>query len=953
MRHRPPAVTSNAVRPSLRTDDRDPRRGRVPDREAVPPPLPPSPMFSYAAAIAEWLRRADRHRNAVIAALLLTAGLQVALGISAEPYVLPMLAVWLAAGLVVGRVMAGVRDAGRRRRWRAVILTADILGVAALQYVAGGTAWFGALAYVFLIVVSAVAMSARALAGFTALSLVAYGVPLFAQAFGLLRPMPMAGVATPVATPAQAVITWCMGALVLGGVAVLLHTFMRLVRQSAEWHQLLVEQVPVMVCTVDHDGRVSAANPAAHAGLAAPPGALVGRPLTEFFPEERRAEVAAQFAAVMGGASRRYTTRLRRADGVERWADVLAHPVREDGRVGHAVCLVRDVTEEHDAAEALEQREAYFRALLQHSSDVTSVIDRDGRLVYVSPSVEQVFGRPPEALVGLTVADVTHPDDLPALRRALQATTDDPSTPVSLRYRVPHVNGSWRQVESVGRNLLGEPAVRGYVFNTRDVTERAELEAQLTRQAYHDSLTELPNRVRFAERLAAAMARARVDGDPARVAVLVLDLDGFKTINDSLGHAAGDRLLVEVASRLLNATRGADTVARLGGDEFAVLLEAVREDADAVAVAERVIAALRPAFVVNGRHAFIGASVGIARAGGPPSAPVTGEIAVGPADTEGLAAVLRDADAAMYQAKARGKARWALFEPSMHTAAVARLALEGDLRQALTRSAGAAGGELRLVYQPVVELDTRRVVGVEALVRWHHPRRGLVSPAEFIPFAEETGLIVPLGRLVLELACRQGAAWHAALAERGWGAGGGEALGIAVNVSGQQLQDPAFVGEVAVAIAASGLAPGTLTLEITEYSVVERPELVRERLAELRALGVRVAIDDFGTGYSALSQLQQFPIDVLKVDRAFVDRVTRGGSHAAVTRALVALGDALRVRTVAEGIETEEQRAYLAALGCPLGQGYLFARPLEPDACGARLLAEADARRTGASLPLG
>jgi diguanylate cyclase (GGDEF)-like protein/PAS domain S-box-containing protein len=912
-------------------------------------------MFSYAAAIAEWLRRADRHRNAVLAALLATACAEVALGISSEPHVLPMLAVWLALGIGVGRVMSRVHDLERRRRWRAVILTADILGVALVQYAAGGTAWFGALAYVFLLVVTAVAMSGRALAAFTVASALVYGVPLFGEAFGLLRPMPLAGVRMPPGTPAQAVVTWAMGALVLGGTSALLHTFMQLVRRSAEWHQLLVEQVPVMVGTLDETGRITAANPAAHAGLAAPPGALVGRHLSEFLPGDARDQTAAHLAAVMGGESRRFATRFARADGVERWADVLAHPVREDGRVTQAVYLLRDVTEERAAAAALEEREAYFRTLLQHSSDVTSVFDARGVFAYVSPSVERVFGRAPAELIGRTVAEVTHPEDLPALRRAVLATAADPSTPVTLRYRVPHADGSWRQVESVGRNLLGEPAVRGYVFNTRDVTERAELEAELTRQAYHDALTGLANRARFAERLGAALARARADADLARVAVLVLDLDGFKTVNDSLGHAAGDRLLVEVASRLLNATRGCDTVARLGGDEFAVLIEAVREDGDAVAVAERVVAALRPAFVVDGRQAFVGTSVGIARA----ASAAEGGGAAAVEEPDPVAALLRDADAAMYQAKARGKGRWALFEPAMHTAAVARLALEGDLRHALERAAEAGadeagGGELRLVYQPVVELESRRIVGVEALVRWHHPKRGLVSPAEFIPFAEETGLIVPLGRLVLRMACRRAAAWQAELTPRGWGAAGGEPLAVAVNVSGQQLQDPAFVGEVAAAIAETGLAPGTLTLEITEYSVVERPELVRERLAELRALGVRVAIDDFGTGYSALSQLQQFPIDVLKVDRAFVDRVTRGGSHAAVTRALVALGDALRVRTVAEGIETEEQRAYLSALGCPLGQGYLFARPLEPEACGPRLLAEADARRTGeAVLPLG
>ena len=893
-------------------------------------------MFSFAAAVAEWLRRADRHRNAVLAALLAKASVEALFGLATSAAAMVALTAWLAAGLLVGRAMPRVADPGRARRLRYAVLTADITGVALLQYLSGGTAWFGALCYVFLIIVSAVAMDGRALAAFTALSALAYGVPLFGEAFGWLPPYPLVGGATPRATPAQAMAVWTVAAVVLAGTATVLHGFVRLVRRGAEWHQQLVDQAPMIVIMLGRDGRVLSANPAANAAAAARgDGPMPGRHYHTLVSAEAHPGVDAAIAASLAGGVRRAVVPTTRPDGTVRWMDFMTNPVREhgahDGPVVGVLVMARDATEERTAAAALEAREARFRALAQHASDVTCVVDEAGRYTYLSPSTQRVFGADPAALLGKLVTDDLHPDDLEGVREGMRRAKRAPGQPVTVHYRFRHADGSWRQIESVGCALLHEPAVRGYVFNSRDVTERAELEAQLTRQAYHDALTGLANRARFGERLAGALARARAAGDPGRVAVLVLDLDGFKVVNDSLGHAAGDRLLVEVAERLLSATRGCDTVARLGGDEFAVLLEGVQTDADATVVAERVVAALRPGFLVDGRQAYVGTSVGIARAGahGDGAALAPGGDAEDP-----VAAVLRDADAAMYRAKARGKGRWALFEPAMHAAAVERLALEGDLRLALERD------ELVLVYQPVVELETGRTVAAEALVRWRHPRRGLVGPAEFIPFAEETGLIVPLGRQVLARACRQAAAWQRA----GLGAGEeGAPLVVAVNVSGQQLEAPDFVGEVAAALAESGLAAGALTLEITEYSVVERPDAVRERLTALRALGVRVAIDDFGTGYSALSQLQQFPIDVLKVDRAFVERVTRGGSHAAVTRTLVALGDALGVRTVAEGIETEEQRAYLRQLGCRLGQGYLFARPLEPEALAARLRAEAGA----------
>ena len=427
-------------------------------------------------------------------------------------------------------------------------------------------------------------------------------------------------------------------------------------------------------------------------------------------------------------------------------------------------------------------------------------------------------------------------------------------------------------------------------------------------QARHDPLTRLANRARLHERLSHALVGPAGEG----VAVLVLDLDGFKRVNDSLGHAAGDALLVEVAARLLSATRGSDVVARLGGDEFAVLLTSTRGPADATLVAERILQGLRAPFVLNGAEAVVGTSVGIALAA------TDGVVAPGADPGQArVDALLRDADLAMYRAKGAGKGRYAFFEPVMHAEAVGRLELEADLRAALTR------GEFRLLYQPIVALESGEVVGTEALARWQHPLRGLVSPADFIPLAEETGLIIPLGRWVVNEACREAARVRAQA---------GRAVTMTVNVSARQLYDPALVDDVRAALDETGIDPHELVLELTESVMIDRPELARERFAALKALGVRLAIDDFGTGYSALSYLQRFPIDVLKIDRSFVDGLRGGGAQAALARTIVALGEALSLRTVAEGIETPEQCAALRAVGCPFGQGYLFSRPLTAEA---------------------
>ena len=446
---------------------------------------------------------------------------------------------------------------------------------------------------------------------------------------------------------------------------------------------------------------------------------------------------------------------------------------------------------------------------------------------------------------------------------------------------------------------------------TAQIAERQRAEAQLAHQAYHDALTGLANRVLFRDRVRHALERAGRQAE--RVTVLFVDLDGFKRVNDSLGHLAGDRLLVAIAERLLNATRGCDTVARLGGDEFAVLLENVREDADAIRVAERVADSLANPVYVDGAALLVSASTGIARAS--------------LAETEGGASasadeLLRDADVAMYCAKAQGKGRYAIFEPRMHEMALERLALEAELRQALDRE------EFRLLYQPVVELEGSGIIGVEALVRWQHPTRGTLGPDVFIPVAEETGMIVPLGRWILRQACLQCATWRREHPQ----AGGPTGLGVAINVSSHQLLHPSLPGDVAAALDDAGLDPQALLLEITESALVQDTPAVLERLRELKLLGLRLAVDDFGTGYSSLSYLRRLPVDVLKIDKTFIDGLGHGRHDIALTRTIIGLGATLALRCVAEGVEDAEQQAHLKSLGCELGQGYLFARPLEADA---------------------
>jgi len=553
----------------------------------------------------------------------------------------------------------------------------------------------------------------------------------------------------------------------------------------------------------------------------------------------------------------------------------------------------------------LHQRrgEARFRSLVHNSSDVITVVDADSTVRYHTPSVHQVLGYDTDELLGTRLLDLVHPSDA-SLALALfdeAAAVTGSIGPVGLRAR--RADGSWVDVEAMGDNLLGDPNVGGIVITLRDVSVRRELERTLTHQAFHDSLTGLANRALFTNRVAHALRRRNRTAH--EVAVLFLDLDDFKTVNDSLGHAMGDQLLEEVAQRLDQSLRPGDTTARLGGDEFAILLEGMATTDDTFAAARRLLDSLLEPFTLDGKAVDVHASIGIAFAD---------QEAVGSEE------LLRNADIAMYMAKARGKGDFEIFEPHMHEAAIRRLDLKADLQRAVDN------GDFVLHYQPIIALDSGRVVGFEALVRWQHPVRGVLSPAEFIPLAEETNLILPLGRWVLEHACRQARSWHAL-----------HGTTMSVNLSQRQLAQPGLEAEVAEILRQTGVAPAAVTLEITESVVMHDVERTVAVLGRLRGLGVRVAIDDFGTGYSSLAVLRQLPIDVLKIDKAFVDGVGSSSEDTVLVATVIELARGLGLVTVAEGIEEEAQLAALQELHCCLGQGYHFARPLPAPAAAAFL----------------
>lgn len=557
-----------------------------------------------------------------------------------------------------------------------------------------------------------------------------------------------------------------------------------------------------------------------------------------------------------------------------------------------------------------QRSEARFRSLVQHGSEIIVIVDVQGQIRYVSPAIERLLGYQPEALIGTELGQkIIHPKDLAASQGFYEMLVNVPDKTLTTEMLMQHQDGSWLHFEVIGSNLVQDANIQGVLMTARDISERKVFEQQLQHQAFHDPLTGLPNRALFMNRLQHALIRAGRHTPNDLLALLFVDLDLFKVVNDSLGHEAGDRLLVAVSNRLQRAIRPQDTVARFGGDEFMILLEDLPDEAAVRAIAEEMLQKLRVTENINGYEIVVTASIGVA---------------LNYAGIDSTSDLLRYADAAMYQAKREGKGRYHIFDGRTSTSLLERLELEQELRRAVEQE------EFRVFYQPIIALHSRQVIGIEALIRWQHPRLGLIAPAQFIHTAEETGLIVPMGRWVLEEACRQVYQWQCERQD-------GITLELSVNLSARQLQQPNLVAEIAEVLKKTGLNPMNLKLEITESVAMSDAEGMLARLHELRALGVKLAIDDFGTGYSSLSYLKRFPVDTLKIDRSFVAGLGQNAEDTAIVQAVVTMAHTVGLTVTAEGVETNEITDHLQGLGCDLAQGYYFAKPLPSDKLAALL----------------
>ncbi len=678
------------------------------------------------------------------------------------------------------------------------------------------------------------------------------------------------------------------------------------VTQREELFRLLAENSSDCLATYRPDGTLLYVSPVVERIFGYTVQELSGRSNFELaHPDDVPILMAAlQRSMENSQAHQKVEVRLLHKNGHWVWTEITGHAFINGRGETEIHTVSRDITQRRANEEALRQAEEKYRSIFENAVEGIFQTTPEGKYLDANSSLARIYGFDSVEELRATFSNIAGQLYVEPNRRAeFVAVMDEQGEVSNFESQIRRKNGELIWISENARAVRDEKgAIVYYEGTVEDITATRDNKQQLLHDALHDRLTGLSNRALFMDRLEQAFARLVRHPDHL-FAVLFLDFDRFKNINDSLGHLAGDELLKAIAQRLQECLRPGDTVSRFGGDEFALLLEDVNDLSGATLVAERIQNAMRTPFQLGKQEVFSSASIGIA---------------LGHGNYERAEDLLRDADMAMYRAKARGKARHEVFDAEMHTRAVALLQLETDLRWAIERN------EFRLYYQPIVRVEDQSIVGFEALIRWQHPERGLVAPAEFIPIAEETGWIIPIGRWVLEEACAQLAKWQTEFAAA-------QPLSMSVNLSGKQFSQTDLIEVVETIIRESGIAPDTLKLEITESAIMEDAQIVTQRLLELRKLGVRLGLDDFGTGYSSLSYLHRFPLDTLKIDRSFVARLLEDGENREIVRTIVTLGKNLGMDVVAEGVEEAKQLEDLRGLNCQHAQGYLFARPLPAD----------------------
>jgi diguanylate cyclase (GGDEF)-like protein/PAS domain S-box-containing protein len=664
-----------------------------------------------------------------------------------------------------------------------------------------------------------------------------------------------------------------------------------------EGYRLSVESAPIGLALLALDGSWRYVNPALCRMLGGQPEDFVGKTYQDFTHPEDLARDLALVADLIAGrtSSLLFEKRYVRLDGEVIHAKLRAVLATEsEGSPRYFVSQIEDLTEQKRQARAVEHANARFAALVENSSDVLSISDGDGRIIYASPACTDAYGRKADELVGTRFGDIIHPDDYGMVVEHIGRLKRGETRQVTFTHRQHHPDLGWRYFEATLTNHLDNPAVRGLVSNARDVTDRIETAERLAHQATHDPLTGLPNRALFLDKLERSVS-AMNHAD--RSAVLFIDLDWFKGINDTLGHSIGDEVLITVAERMRAVLRPGDSLARLGGDEFVVLAKGLDGPEPAAALAEQLRAAIVAPMRAGGQRVCISCSVGIAFSSA----------------GHGPEMLMQDADLAMYLAKELGRNRTEIYRESMRARAIGRLATEQAIRQAL------ASGGVEVVYQPIVNLQTGLLICAESLARIRDADGQLLGAEQFIPVAEETGLIVQLGEVVLHMACGQQKAWERA---------GFPTNGVTVNVSARQLDAPDFVDRLSTIIHRHSLDPSHLCLEVTESTLIEGSSVANRNVHAVKDTGVSLALDDFGTGWASLAHLRRFPFDAIKIDRSFVGGLGTDHGDTEVVKAIVGLSRSLGLRVIAEGVETVQQEELLRSFGCGYAQGYLYSKPL-------------------------